>query len=80
MTRAADAQRAHVAAGYQSDGVARLTVSDMRETGLEPEHDGIPTPDHVSVPFPADASNSRRKDIARRLASRCEWEVPPSAR
>ena len=80
MTTADDAQRAHIRAGYQSDGVARLTVSDIREIGLEPEHDADPTPDHVSVPFPANASNSRRKDIARRLASKCEWEVPPSAR
>ena len=80
VTTASDAQRAHIAAGYQSDGVARLTVSDIREMGLEPEHDGGPTPDHVSVPFPADASNSRRKDIARRLASRCEWEILPGAR
>ena len=79
MISAADAQRAHIAAGYQSDGVARLTVSDIREMGLEPEHDGDPTPDHVSVPFPADVSNSRRKDIARRLASRCEWEILPEA-
>ena len=79
ITTAADAQRAHIAAGYQSDGVAKLTVSDIREMGLEPEHDENPTPDHVSVPFPADVSNSRRKDIARRLASRCEWEVPPES-
>ena len=58
MTMATDAQRTHIAAGYQSDGVARLTVSDMREMGLEPEHDGDPTLDHVSVAFPVDASNT----------------------
>ena len=76
----AESQQRHRARGYQSDAVATLTGADCRQVELRPIHDGDPTPEHVSMPYPPDASNSQRNDVARRLAARAILTVPPASR
>ena len=73
-----ESQQRHRARGYQSDAVATITGADCRQVNLRPIHDGDPAPEHVSMPFPPDASNSQRNDVARRLAAKAIITVPPT--
>lgn len=60
VTTAEEAQREHIAAGYQSDGVAQLNVHHFNDLGLEPIHDQVPTYSHVSVQYPLQGPKRRR--------------------
>lgn len=62
--------------GKRSDGVATITGGNCRQSGLNPIHDAIDTPEHVSLQFPAECTTGQRRNIARRLAEQATITVP----
>lgn len=74
---AQDAQNEHIASGNQSAAVASLTVKNFTDLALQPKHDRVPTPHHVSVQYPKN-NRERRRAIARTLITQYTWAIPPT--
>lgn len=76
MITAQEAHKRRRQQGKRSDGVATVTGGDCRQLDLQPVHDALDTPEHVSLLFPAGLTNRQNNRIGRRLAELAIITVP----